>query len=432
MDKALDERILSQLDTRFLTLEEEYTEELDAQNITKGKMKAIEELEEKLEELENILNDRKESVFLISNSNTVISANQNAIDYKLLNISPQKPEGICKTAISEYLYTFKNLPDGNFIVILADVQEKNDSLTLLRNRFLVVSLLVTLLGILITNWLIKSSLKGFFEVRQTADLISQGDYNQRVLSSTHASKEVKELANSFNKMIDRTQALLKEIKEVSNNVAHDLRTPLTRIRGKVETTLLANADIEEHKELSGIVIEECDKLMHLINNMLTLAEYESGLIQRKSEKISLKELLHNLCDIFETVCEDKEIKLELEIDNSDLQILGDKEKIQRSLANLLDNAIKYSDPKKSISITAKSTSTKIEITIKDNGCGINIDDQTKIFDRFYRVDESRTTPGHGLGLNLAKAFIENHDGTIDVESTVGVGSSFVISLNKAT
>ena len=436
MSNAIDSRIYTQLEIRFNSLEEEYVEELDEDDHEEDEERqnssdAIEELDEMLGEIKDILEDRNEWIYLLNSDNKLLLSSHNSPDYKSLKIDPDDDSGNFFFEDSEFLFISFSLPDDNKLVMTADLSEKNEYMALYRTRFLTASVLVTILGIFICYGIIRSSLKGFENVQAAADFISEGDYSKRVSTREHDATEVKSLISSFNRMIDRTQSLLREIKEVSNNVAHDLRTPLTRIRGKVETTLMDNADLKEHKELSGIVIEECDKLMHLINNMLTLAEYESGLVKKKNEKIDLKEILTNLCEVFETVCEDKNLKISLDLCQEDIMILGDTEKIQRSLSNLFDNSIKYSDEGGEVYISGKINNDLIEISFKDKGCGISTEDQTKIFERFYRVESSRSTAGNGLGLNLAKAFIENHGGKISVNSTPGKGSNFRVMLNRA-
>ena len=429
MSKAIDSRIISQLETRFIALEEEYSEELDdheKHGEHRRSREARKEISEKLEELEEILEDRNEWIYLVSSENSQLVSSKNSPDYINLKIHIDHESGKTHHENTEIIYSVYDLPDDNFIIMTADLKEKNEYMVLYRNRFLIVSLVITIIGILACFAIIRSSLKGFAKVRLTADSIAAGDYSKRVNSHIGAPTEVVELSSSFNNMIERTQSLLKEIKEVSNNVAHDLRTPLTRIRGKVETTLMADASLMEHKELSGIVIEECDKLMLLINNMLTLAEYESGLATKKNERIDLKNLLGKLCEVFETVIEDKSIHIYTDLSNEDLFIFGDTEKIQRSLSNLLDNAIKYTPENGEIKIVANVENDKIKIVVEDTGCGISADDQKRIFERFYRVEDSRTTPGNGLGLNLAKAFIEKHGGRISVDSELGKGSSFKV------
>lgn len=435
MSNAIDSRIISQLETRFIALEEEYSEELDdheKHGEGRRNREARKELSEKLEELEEILEDRNEWIYLVSSNNTQLISSKNSPDYIDLKIHFGHEFGKAQYENTEIIYSVFELPDENFIVMTADLSEKNEYMILYRNRFLIVSFIITIIGILMCFAIIRSSLKGFAKVRLIADSIAAGDYSKRVNSQDGAPTEVVELSSSFNNMIERTQSLLKEIKEVSNNVAHDLRTPLTRIRGKVETTLMADASLLEHKELSGLVIEECDKLMLLINNMLTLAEYESGLATKKNERIDLKKLLQKLCEVFETVMEDKGIISSIDLSKEDLFIFGDTEKIQRSLSNLLDNAIKYTSENGEIKIVANVENETIKIVVEDTGCGINEDDQKRIFERFYRVEDSRTTPGNGLGLNLAKAFIENHGGKISVDSKLGKGSAFKILFSPTT
>jgi len=436
MSSAIDARIISQLETRYIPLEEEYSEEIhdhdDHKDEVRRNRKARSELKESIEDIEDVLVDRNEWIYLVSAENKAELSSKGAPDYASLSISIEKKTGTSKFKGLDIIYYAFDLPSGKFMLLTADLTEKNEYMALYRNRFLLISAMVTLVSILICYFIIRSNLSGFEKVRLAAESITKGDYTHRVELLKNSPIEVKALTSSFNNMIDRTQSLLKEIKEVSNNVAHDLRTPLTRIRGKIETTLMADADLLEHKELSGIVLEECDKLMLLINNMLTLAEYESGLIKKKDEKINIKQILKNLCEVFETVCEDKSLKIHLEVDNEEMIILGDLEKIQRSLSNLFDNSIKYSDEGGEITISAKVIKDNIEITFTDKGCGISSEDQTRIFERFYRVESSRSTTGNGLGLNLAKAFIENHGGNLSVTSTLGKGSSFKVQLGLTT
>lgn len=431
MDRALDARVISQLETRFSSLTVEYFEELEEHEEHRSKSrssKAVRELGEDIEEIQEVLEDRNEWVYLLNQEGKLLIKDSHSPEFDKLTLNHHADSGKFTFEEDEYLYRSFELPDGNYLIITADLSDKNSSMVLFRNRFVLTSILVAVLGILLCLRIISKSVRGFEKVRETAEKIASGDYSQRVHPDKNSSTEVTKLAESFNSMLDQTQILLKEIKEVSNNVAHDLRTPLTRIRGKVETTLLAGAELKEHKELSGIVIEECDKLMLLIDNMLTLAEYESGQIKPKSDKIDLARLLKDLVELFEPVAEDKNIQMTLELSSENLLILGDREKIQRSLSNLLDNAIKYNKDEGQIKVTAKIEGNKIAIIFSDTGCGISDEDQKLIFNRFYRGETSRTTPGNGLGLNLAKAFIENHGGKLGVTSKPGTGSEFTVLL----
>lgn len=429
MDRALDARVISQLETRFSSLTVEYFEELEEYEEHQSRSnEAIKELEEDIEEIHEVLEDRNEWVYLLNKEGNQLFKDSHSPEFNELKLNYHIDSEKFYFEEDEYLYRSFELPDGNFLIIAADLSDKKSSMVLFRNRFILASIFVAVVGILLCLKIISKSVSGFEKVREAAEKIASGDYSQRVHPDKNSSKEVTKLAESFNSMIDQTQILLKEIKEVSNNVAHDLRTPLTRIRGKVETTLLAGAELEEHKELSGIVIEECDKLMLLIDNMLTLAEYESGQIKPKTDKIDLAQLLKDLVELFEPVAEDKKIQTTLNLPSENLLILGDREKIQRSLSNLLDNAIKYNKNEGQIKITAKTEGNKIAIIFSDTGCGISDEDQKLIFNRFYRGETSRTTPGNGLGLNLAKAFIENHGGKLGVNSQPGTGSEFTVVL----
>ena len=150
--------------------------------------------------------------------------------------------------------------------------------------------------------------------------------------------------------------------------------------------------------------------------------------KKKDQKIDLKQLLQALCEVFETVADDRGQKIVLEITEGDMFIEGDREKVQRSLSNLLDNALKYSPQGTQVRVVGEQEEGGLSIKFFDSGCGISPEDQARIFERFYRVESSRTTPGNGLGLNLTRAFIENHGGKILVESELDKGSCFEVLL----
>lgn len=279
----------------------------------------------------------------------------------------------------------------------------------------------------IVGWLMaRKALLGVNEVRLTAIDISKGAYNKRV-QVKHRFTEIIGLAKTFNIMLDRIQALLKSMREMNDNVAHDLRSPLARIRGNAEMVLVSNKPVEDYKEMAISTIEECDKLIGTINTMLDITETEAGVTEFKHEKIDFNKLVLDTHELFRPIADEKKIHISANLPDV-CYLKGDKHKLQRLVVNLLENAIKYTPHGGKVSTTATFDNGRIHIRIEDTGVGIPETEFPKIFERFYRCDTSRSQSGAGLGLSLAKAIVEALGGNITVKSTLNVGSHFMVSL----
>jgi heavy metal sensor kinase len=278
------------------------------------------------------------------------------------------------------------------------------------------------------GWLMaRRAVSGVEAIARTARKISGGALNERVPVKMKGD-EIDQLAVTFNQMLDRIQGLLGEIKEMSDNIAHDLKSPLARIRGLAEVTLTTGETIGEFRAMSASTIEECDRLLDLINTMLMISKAEGGLDRYSRESFDLTNLVRDACELFGPMAEDKGIALTCEVAER-CRLIGDVRMIQRMLSNLLDNAILYTPPggKINVSLSGENGET-IGIAVSDTGIGISSDDLPRIFDRFYRCDQSRSQPGVGLGLSLARAVARAHGGEITVTSRPGEGSSFSVTL----
>lgn len=279
----------------------------------------------------------------------------------------------------------------------------------------------------VIGWfLARQALKGVEEVTQTAMDISKGDYDKRVQVKKRLL-EINRLANTFNAMLDRIQALIKGMGEITDNVAHDLRSPLTRIRGIAEMTLVGKSTVSDYEKMAASTIEECDNLISVINTMLDITEIEAGVGRFEKETVHLNKLLMDACDLFRPVADEKNIQLQGRMPD-EIYIQGDKSKLQRMVTNLLENAIKYTEPGGKVTISAYKDAGQARIVFSDTGIGISEADLPKIFDRFYRCDNSRTQPGTGLGLCLVKAIAMALGGDIRVTSKPNQGSTFSVSL----
>jgi heavy metal sensor kinase len=274
----------------------------------------------------------------------------------------------------------------------------------------------------------RQAVSGVEAVTRTAQKISGGTLEERVPVKARGD-EIDQLAITFNQMLDRIQALLTEIKEMSDSMAHDLRSPITRIRGIAEVTLSTGKSLAEYEAMAANTIEECDRLLDMINTMLMISKAEAGVDHLTREEIDLAGVVQEACRLFEPTAEDKGIRLSFDVKGRS-HFVGDNRMIQRMLSNLLDNAIKYTLSGGSVSISIAENDAQVVVSIEDTGIGISPRDLPHIFERFYRCDESRSQAGIGLGLSLARAIARAHGGDITATSTPDQGSTFTTTLPK--
>ncbi len=266
-------------------------------------------------------------------------------------------------------------------------------------------------------------------ITRTAQKISGGTLEERVPVKARGD-EIDQLAITFNRMLDRIQALLTEIKEMSDNVAHDLRSPITRIRGIAEVTLTSGKTPGEYEGMAASTIEECDRLLDMINTMLMISKTESGVDKISGRDVDLTGIVRQACELFEPTAEDKKVSLRYDVPD-ETHLIGDTPMIQRMLSNLLDNGIKYTPSGGIVNIAVSASTTQVVVTVKDTGVGISSTDLPRIFERFYRCDQSRSQEGIGLGLSLARAIARAHGGDITAISTPNQGSTFTVTLPKS-
>jgi len=289
--------------------------------------------------------------------------------------------------------------DHGWIQVGLSQREHETQLRKIRRSFGWALIVIVLVGVMTGWWQVSRALAGVDRVRRTAIDIGEGAFDRRLVLEGHG-QELVELADAFNVMLDKIQQLLGEMRDVSNNIAHDLRTPISCIRGLAEAGLMTKADNHPGgKDTLAEIIAECDRLTAMINTMLEIAQTNSGVMRLERKPVNMGVLLHEACDLFSPVAEDAGIDLKLEREDTHLLVMGDKSRLQRLMANLVDNAIKFSPEGGHITLTACKDGEEIHLFVVDKGMGIPEEDMPHIFDRFYRSDRSRSTPGNGLGLS---------------------------------
>jgi heavy metal sensor kinase len=275
----------------------------------------------------------------------------------------------------------------------------------------------------------RRAVSGVEAVTRTAQKISGGTLEERVPVKARGD-EIDQLATTFNQMLDRIQTLLTKIKEISDNIAHDLRSPITRIRGIAEVTITTGKSLNDYENMAASTIEECDRLLDMINTMLMISKTESGVDKLLHEEIDLRALAQEACELFKPTAEDKGVSLSCNVPKVS-HFIGDTQMIQRMISNLLDNAIKYTPSGGSVTVSIIDNDTDVVVSVIDTGGGISSNDLPHIFERFYRCDQSRSQPGIGLGLSLARAIARAHGGEITVTSNLDQGSTFTVILPKS-
>lgn len=296
-----------------------------------------------------------------------------------------------------------------------------------REIFVAVMIFLLVLSAALGWFMARRALSGVEAVTKTARLISEVALDRRVPVKPHGD-EIDQLATTFNSMLDRIAKLITGMKDMSDNIAHDLKSPITRIRGIAEITLSTGKSLPEYESMAASIVEECDRLLGMINTMLVISRMEAGVGDMDRHEMDLAVITGEACQLFYPIAEDKEIDLSCNLPPS-LTFTGDRGKIQRMISNLIDNAIKYTPHggRVTMSLDTHGKGT-ISLSVRDSGMGIADEDLPHIFERFYRCDESRSEEGTGLGLSLARAIARAHGGDISAESTPGEGSTFTVTL----
>lgn len=281
------------------------------------------------------------------------------------------------------------------------------------------------------GWLIaRKSLLPIEDINESARKITASNLSMR-LSPTHAGDELDELINTINLMLNRLEESFRRIVQFTSDASHELRTPIASIKTGTEVILSKERTAGEYRELHENNLRELEKITKMISDLLILLRSDSGIKNLHPKSFNLGNTLKELQDTFMLISETKKVNLSTN-GISGIQINGDETLLRRVFSNLLDNAIKYTSPGGCVNISLEDRKNEVIVRIEDTGIGISESDLGKIFDRFFRVDTSRSreTGGTGLGLNICKNIVELHKGKIEVKSKLGAGSTFEVTLPK--
>jgi signal transduction histidine kinase len=318
------------------------------------------------------------------------------------------------------------LPDGTLLQVGKSTERRRELLQRFRRVLLVDLALVIVIAIgggAIVTW---SGLQPLRSLAETVrGIVRTGRTDVRVPPS-RAGDALGELGGLVNAMLGRIDAVVAGMRGALDNVAHDLRTPLTRLRGIAEDALASN-DPARIREALADCVEEADRVTAMLHTLMDISEAETGTMALQREPVPLAELVRQAVDLYEDAAEDRSIAIETHVPG-DLVVPVDRARLRQVLANLLDNALKYSPDGTRVEIRAGAMGDRAVLTVADQGPGIPPDELPLVWERLYRGDRSRSTRGLGLGLSLVKAIVEAHGGAVALDSAVGAGSRFVISL----
>ena len=307
-----------------------------------------------------------------------------------------------------------NTADNRYTLITAyDTSNERKMLKRMLNNSIYVTgllLIASFIGSFLIGYTIIHSIS---RISRTARRIVDGDFSERVPTHANDADEMSQLADDLNHMLDRIEALITSQRQVTNNIAHDLRSPLNRMRNRMEVALLdRNSEAGALREVIADSVEDAENLLKTFNALLNIAQVESR-AKDDFKHESLSAICDDLAELYDVMTEEGEHSFAAHIERG-LDIMGNRQLIAQAITNLLDNAVKYTPSGGHITLTAEQRGENIHVSVGDNGHGIPPDKRDDVLKRFVRLDSARSTPGNGLGLSLVSAIVALHNGSLQL------------------
>lgn len=298
--------------------------------------------------------------------------------------------------------------DGSKILVSKNINNLVSSYKKLR-LYSIITFFFMIIVVMISFFLSTFVVSRINIIANTAkSIIQSGDLSKRIVVDSKWD-DMSYLSQTLNQMLEKIQTLMNGIKNVTNNIAHDLRTPLARLRNNLESL-----DTEKKQDVQHLV-NECDNIIGIFNSLLQINKVEKGNILKQKQELKLNQIIEDVIDLYGPIAEQKNIQV-VNLSKTEHIIYADRNLIFQMIANLVDNGIKYSKENSLINIDLQNSKEFITFSIADQGVGVKENELDKIFDRFYRTEQCRSTPGNGLGLSLVKAIVDLHSAKINVEN----------------